>query len=122
MRTWERADIACPEGRFPIVLRRDGTLLPPGSYFVLSLYDPNAAPALEAYATAAAGHDLDENYVADLRDLAVESIRLSSEHPEECHPDRGPHRVDHPLVLRWHDEGWSLKRMLAYWCAAAPVP
>ena len=82
MRLWDRElSLAAPEGRFPIVLRRDGSMVPAGSYFLLSLLDPNAAPALEAYATAAEGHDLDERYVADIRDLAMESIRLSSEQP-----------------------------------------
>lgn len=105
MRLWELAGFE--GGRFPIVLRRDGSQLPAGSYFVISLYDPHAAAALAAYADATDA-DTDPLYVQDIRDLARRSIELASQHPDECHPDRGPHRRDDPLTLRWAQEGCSL--------------
>ena len=47
-----RNDPETSEGKYPIVLRRDGTVLP-GPYFVICSRDPCAAAAFAAYANEA---------------------------------------------------------------------
>jgi hypothetical protein len=92
------------EGKYPIVLRRDGTPLE-SRFIVLTLKDPATAKALEAYADAAEEWDMDADYVAAIRELAIDAL-------EECakdqklekpttDPDAPRHRKDDPAILAW---------------------
>ena len=93
------------EGKYPIILRRDGSVLNT-PYFVMTLKDPCTAHALAAYATAAKKLSFDSEYVQDIREMASESLRLSQEDMmrEEgptADPDAPRHRQDDSDVLRW---------------------
>ena len=92
-----RNDPATPEGKYPIVLRRDGTVLP-GPYFVLVLRDPCAEAALRAYADEAERRGLDPQYVADVRELASEADVRALDPGD---PDAPRHRTDDPVILAW---------------------
>lgn len=96
---WSK-DPATPEGKFPIVLRRDGTPLEK-PYFVLVLHDPAAAPALRAYADEAERRGWDAKFVADLRASAAVSEQLSADPDSGSDPDAPPHRTDDPAILAW---------------------
>jgi hypothetical protein len=93
-----------PEGKYPIVLRRDGTPLE-SRYFVLVLKDPAASAALAAYADAAEKHGMDPEYVKDIRSLAsdaeYEHERAMAVDLKKPDPDKPPHRQDNPIVLAW---------------------
>jgi hypothetical protein len=80
-----------PEGKY-LVKRRDGTVVEWPS-FVLGAKDPAAPAALEAYAKEAERLGFDENYVADIRQLADEFWNYMNEHGKGD-PDRGRHRTD----------------------------
>lgn len=99
MRLW-RNNSATPEGKYPIVLRRDGTPLT-ARYFVIALKDPAADAALQAYADAAEKLGYDPAYVADIRELADQCPveRAFAERPADA--DAPPHRRDDPAVLAW---------------------
>lgn len=99
-----------PEGKYPVVLRRDGTRLE-HPYFVLALRDAAAPAALTAYADACDLLELDEHFVADIRRLAEEA---SQQRSPDCQPDQRPHRPDQPWVLRWWHERWTLQEFLAW--------
>lgn len=91
-----------PEGKYPIVLRRDGTPLT-SRYFVMALRDPAVPAALRAYAVAAETLGMNEQYVADVRQLADEAekehVTKTGQRPPD--PDAPPHRKDDPVVLAW---------------------
>ncbi len=95
-----------PEGKYPIVLRRDGTPLEK-PYFVLVLGDKAVPAALHAYATAAEVHGYDPQFVADMFELAEEARRAIpyfENHPDpklRPDPDAKPHRADDPRILAW---------------------
>lgn len=88
-----------PEGKYPIVLRRDGTPLE-SRFIVMALRDPCVPAALRAYAEKAKEENLDPEFVADM-------FRLSDEAGRERvrvgpgDPDAPKHRKDDPVVLAW---------------------
>jgi len=91
------------EGKYPIVLRRDGTPVT-DPYFVILLHDPCAQEALFAYANKAEELGMDEQYVKDLRDLVIHSGELAKEakeNPKPPDPDAPRHREDDPKVIAW---------------------
>jgi len=92
-----------PEGKYPILLRRDGTTVKV-PYFPILLHDPCAAAALKAYADKAEEHCMDPEYVKDLRELAKTSQALAKEaknNPKPPDPDAPRHRVDDPKIIAW---------------------
>ena len=94
-----RNNPATPEGKYPIVLRRDGT--PLGSrYFVMALKDPATEQALRAYAAAAHRMGYDPEYVADVLALAEECPQQRKLNGTGD-PDAPPHRKDDPATLAW---------------------
>lgn len=95
------------EGKYPIVLRRDGSVLTK-PYFVLVLGDPGAPAALEAYAAAHGALGSDPQFVADVRGLALEAIgwanlcaREAANPDLKADPDAPPHRQDDPDIISW---------------------
>lgn len=94
-----RNDPETPEGKYPIVLRRDGTPLE-SRFIVLALRDPCTPAALRAYAAKADILEMDIHYVGDIRKLAEEAEReLKKVGPGD--PDAPRHRKDDPAVLAW---------------------
>ena len=92
-------DPETPEGKYPIVLRRDGTALAT-PYIVMTLRDPCAPATFRAYADEAERQGLDPQYVADFRELArkAETVRKRIGAGD---PDAPRHRKDDPIVLAW---------------------
>ena len=85
------------EGGKYLVQRRDGTV-PEWPYFVIAAADPAAPAALRAYALAAEGLEMDEDYVADVRALIDEFNAWRKEHgPGD--PDAPRHREDDPEII-----------------------
>lgn len=84
------------EGKF-LVVRRDGTV-PHWPHFVLGARDPASVPALNAYADAAEKLGLDPEYVASIRDLAVDFLAYRY-NEGEGDADAPPHRTDDPAVI-----------------------
>lgn len=84
------------EGKF-LVIRRDGSV-PAWPHFVLGARDPAAPVALRAYAEACELAGNDPEYVASLRDLAIDfdNYRLVE---GEGDADAPPHRKDDPDVI-----------------------
>jgi hypothetical protein len=100
-----RKNPATPEGKYPVVLRRDGTPLE-SRYFVLVLKDPAAAEALLTYANEAEQLGMDPRYVEDIRLLAADAAHLAAiaataTDAKKPDPDAPPHRKDDPAVLAW---------------------
>jgi hypothetical protein len=93
-------DEATPEGKYPIVLRRDGTPLAK-PYFVMVLHDPAVAAGLRGYADAAEAMSYDPKYVADVRALASQAEVLAADPNSGADPDAPRHRTDDPIVLAW---------------------
>ncbi len=88
-----------PEGKYPIVLRRDGTPLE-SRFIVMALKDPCVPAALLAYADVAEDAGMDPDYVRDLRVLAEEAVEeLIKDGTSD--PDAPKHRTDDPVVLAW---------------------
>ena len=102
---WRR-NPGTPEGKFPIVLRRDGSPLT-ARFLVLTLKDPCAPAAFWAYAAEAERLEMDPAYVAGMRWLAEEAVaerdRVARGEKVESrsNPDAPPHRTDDPVVLAW---------------------
>ena len=93
------------EGKYPIVLRRDGTVLE-SPFFVMTLKDPCTAKALAAYADEAEKIGLDKKYVSDIRELAKDATRAHRADKEQesgptADPDAPRHRKDDPVVINW---------------------
>ena len=88
-----------PEGKYPIVLRRDGTVLNT-PYLVITLRDPCASAAIWAYAERAEKLGLDAEYVHDMRELAVEAEHVRNENAVGD-PDAPKHRTDDPNIIAW---------------------
>lgn len=106
------------EGKYPVVLRRDGTV-PEREWFVMLDGDLAAVAALRAYADAAKALGWDPEYVADVYELAESWLRKQNrerldrvdhaarhrlgvgitEPPPESDPPAPRHRVDDPEVL-----------------------
>lgn len=98
MRLWLN-DAKTPEGKYPILLRRDGTPVE-HPFFAMLARDPAAPVALRAYADEAQRLGYDPAMVADVRALAdsYEAYRLSHGNGD---PDAPRHRKDDPVVLAW---------------------
>jgi len=94
-----RKNPATPEGKYPVVLRRDGTPLT-SRFIVVGLRDPAAPAALRAYADEAERLGFDPQYVKDMRELATDADNYRvAVGPGD--PDKPPHRKDDPNVLAW---------------------
>lgn len=88
-----------PEGKYPIVLRRDGTPVTT-PYFVLLMRDPCFAAAMTTYADEAERRCYDPQYVADIRAMvATAPDVLAALGPGD--PDAPRHRTDDPGTLAW---------------------
>lgn len=88
-----------PEGKYPIVLRRDGSVLDT-PYFVIALRDPCASAALHAYAERAEALGLDPAYVQAMYALALEA-ECVRETIGPGDPDAPRHRTDDPRIIAW---------------------
>jgi len=93
-----------PEGKY-LIKRRDGTI-PDWPSFVLGAKDPAAPAALYAYADTAQRLGMNEDYVADVRNLAREFSNYREAHGEGD-PDRGRHRQDDPETVNQMRSGKS---------------
>jgi hypothetical protein len=117
-----RNDPTTREGKYPVLLRRDGTV-PEWEWFVLGARDPAAIAAIRRYAEKADQIGLDPVYVRDLREMAdlwesaqyeekerrsrVEAATSAGEaafhegwFPEKpADPDGPRHRADDPRAL-----------------------
>ena len=103
MRLW-RNNPDTPEGKYPIVLRRDGTPVET-PYMVLLVKDPAFDAAIRAYADEGERLGYDPAYIADLRALVAEApaIRaaLAAAGSPPPDPDAPRHRPDDPVTLAW---------------------
>lgn len=103
VRQW-RNNPDTPEGKYPIVLRRDGTPVET-PYMVLLVRDPAFDAAISAYADAGERLGYDPAYIADLRQLVAdapairEAINVAQGRPGD--PDAPRHRRDDPVTLAW---------------------
>ncbi len=93
-----------PEGKYPIVLRRDGTPVET-PYMVLLVRDPAFDAAMRAYADEGERLGYDHAYIADIRALAASApeIRASINNAKggPGDPDAPRHRKDEPAILAW---------------------
>lgn len=89
--------IDTPEGKYPIVLRRDGTVLTK-PYFVLVDCDPGFADALFAYAAKHEAIGSDSKFVGDVLEWAQQ---VRDNPPEQGDPDAPRHREDDLIVIAW---------------------
>lgn len=98
MRLWLN-DPKTPEGKYPILLRRDGTPVE-HPFFAMLARDPAAPAALRAYADEAERLAYDSAMVADVRALATayENYRSMAGSGD---PDAPRHRKDDPAILAW---------------------
>ena len=92
-----RNDSETPEGKYPIVLRRDGSVVTK-PYFVLLDCDPGFVDALRSYADKHESIGSDPNFIAQIRDWADE---VEENPPEQGDPDAPCHRTDDPVVIAW---------------------
>lgn len=90
---------ATTEGKYPIVLRRDGSPMEK-RYLVIALADPCAPAALHALACEAQRLGMDQQYVADMHALADDAATYRDS-VGAGDPDAPPHRKDDPYVLAW---------------------
>lgn len=105
-----RNDPETREGKYPVLLRRDGTV-PEWEWFVLGERDPAAPFAIRAYADEAERRGFDPAYVRDLREMAdtwdrsqalEADLRAKGLVPEKpADPDGPRHRKDDPDVLQF---------------------
>lgn len=103
-----RNDPTTRSGKFPVLLRRDGTV-PEWEWFVLGSRDPAAITAIRHYADEAKSRGWDPQYATDLYALAERWLGLQSGERldriagicrlKEADPDAGPHRTDDPAML-----------------------
>lgn len=99
-----REDPKYKEGKYPVILRRDGTI-PSWPWFIIGARDPAAPAALRAYSARAKELGMDAKWVNGVSRLADQFER----YPHEVKvagtprvfgdPDAAPHRSDDPLVL-----------------------
>lgn len=103
MRLW-RKNPETPEGKYPIVLRRDGTPVET-PYMVLLVRDPAFDAAMRAYADEGERLGYDPAYIADIRALVADApdIRASIDAAKgnQSDPDAPRHRRDDPAILAW---------------------
>lgn len=90
---------ATPEGKYPILLRRDGSAVE-HPYFAILARDPCATVALQAYADEAERRGLPADFVSDVRRLANEyrDYRIDC---GDGDPGAPRHRRDDPAILAW---------------------
>lgn len=94
-----------PEGKYPIVLRRDGSPVTT-PYFVILVRDPCFDAAMTAYAHEAERLGFEAAYVADIREMVARApeVRAAIEAERRLRPsdpDAPPHRRDDPVTLAW---------------------
>ena len=87
------------EGKYPIVLRRDGTPLL-CRFLVMTLRDPCFPAAIAAYANKADEIGLDPQYVAEMRQLGRET-EIYRGAVGAGDPDAPRHRKDDMAILAW---------------------
>lgn len=87
------------EGKYPIVLRRDGTPVET-PYFVILVRDPCFEAAMTAYADEAHRLGYDPQYVSDLRAMVAEAPAIRAA-LGDGDPDAPRHRKDSPAILAW---------------------
>ncbi len=97
-----RKNSETPEGKYPVVLRRDGSPVET-PYMVLLVKDPCFDAAITAYAAEAERLGYDPQYVADLREMVAQAPMVrhalaAAGHPKGD-PDAPRHRQDNPEVL-----------------------
>lgn len=94
-------------GKYPVILRRDGTV-PDREWFVFLDGDAAAVAALRSYADEAEKLGYEPTYVADVRSMAVEwelrqieerASRADLPSPPASDPCAPRHRRDDPEVL-----------------------
>lgn len=105
-----RNDPETREGKYPVLLRRDGTV-PEWEWFVLGERDPAAMDAIRAYADSAERRGYDLAYVNDLRAMAKSWERSQTLEARQradgtlttkpADPDGARHRTDDPDVLQF---------------------
>lgn len=101
-------DPATPEGKYPVVLRRDGTQVE-FQHFLINAHDPGFSMAMHAYAAEHERLGSDPAYVQDCRSLATTAERgFLVPAPRPSDPDAPRHRQDDPLALLFARTGWSL--------------
>lgn len=110
------------EGKYPVLLRRDGTV-PEWEWFVLGQRDPAAIDAIRAYADSAERRGFDPVYVSDLRAMAdawteaqaSEAWRRSQgeESGKPADPDGPRHRKDDPDVIAFPSTLTAFKERVA---------
>lgn len=98
MRLWLN-DSATPEGKYPILLRRDGSPVE-HPFFAMLARDPAAPVALRAYADEAQRLGYDPAMVEDIRALADEYEQYRTQ-AGPGDPDAPRHRKDDPVVIAW---------------------
>lgn len=86
-----------PEGKYPIVLRRDGTVLTK-PYFVIVDCDPAFVAAMSAYADKHEEIGSDRNFINDVR-MWVAAVKNNP--PPAGDPTAPRHRKDDPAILAW---------------------
>lgn len=103
MRLW-RNNVDTSEGKYPIVLRRDGSAVET-PYMVLLVKDPCFDAAMSAYADEAERRGFDPEYVADIREMVRDAPAVRSALKEmgspATDPDAPRHRKDDPATLAW---------------------
>ena len=86
-----------------LVQRRDGTV-PEWPHFVIGAKDPAAVPALLAYADEAERLGYDQQFVTDVRSMALEFSDYLKQYGQGD-PDAAPHRKDDPSVVSRMNQG-----------------
>lgn len=86
-----------PEGKY-LVQRRDGTV-PDWPHFVLAASDPAAPAALLRYAEVCYQQGADEQYVREVRDLALSFDQWRTDRGITGDRDAPPHRKDDPAII-----------------------
>jgi len=94
-----RNNAETPEGKYPILLRRDGSVVTK-PYFVILASDVCAPFALLSYADMAERLNFDPQYVADIRKMALE-FEAWAQTDTTGDPGAPRHRKDDPAILAW---------------------
>jgi len=87
------------EGKYPILLRRDGTVVE-HPYFAILARDPCAPAALRAYAEKAEEIGLPADFVDDVRKLSFE-YEAYRKQAGDGDPGAPRHRKDDPNIIAW---------------------
>lgn len=94
-------DPATPEGKFPVVLRRDGSRVD-WPYFIINVHDPGFPDAMRAYALVHEAQGADWKYVGDCRTWAHAAETGAFGPPKRpSDPDAPRHRKDSEMFLLW---------------------